>query len=360
MWWNEALAVWCAMTGAVPEIVDQAANPSGSQNPGTWWTESIDGRWCVQLDDTHFAVLSGTMEPAERNALTWMLKTALSAQRRPRPEGLADRLRDLAERDSRVLAGLVAANPNTALPCRLAIDPAAHPGFLIWVRFERQIGASDTDDSVKSSVEDVLDAWPPIMWRCWTPAIENRLSLLIFVDRSQVDDLPDADAGTSEASGVPTSSVRLLAEDVVDLVEQDAMRPCTAAISLFISDTSGLDAGLASLVLAERSRTALLRRQRAVQFGQFPLVHLVQALPISAHAMLDQWSLGSVLSPDTKDTLRAMIQANLNVSEAARLLYMHRNTLLNRIDRIRAETTHDIRTLSGAATLWIVYLMHHT
>ncbi|MCL6548705.1 MAG: helix-turn-helix domain-containing protein [Alicyclobacillus sp.] len=56
--------------------------------------------------------------------------------------------------------------------------------------------------------------------------------------------------------------------------------------------------------------------------------------------------------------LGGLISANLNVSEAARLLYMHRNTLMNRIERIRQQTGYDPQSFTDALVLWIANALH--
>lgn len=48
---------------------------------------------------------------------------------------------------------------------------------------------------------------------------------------------------------------------------------------------------------------------------------------------------------------------DLNVSETARALYMHRNTLLHKLDRIEQVTGQDLRTFRGAVTLLLTLMI---
>ncbi len=50
-------------------------------------------------------------------------------------------------------------------------------------------------------------------------------------------------------------------------------------------------------------------------------------------------------------TLSALFENNLNVSQTARSLFMHRNTLIYRLGKIRAVTGVDPCSFSGAVTL---------
>ena len=56
-------------------------------------------------------------------------------------------------------------------------------------------------------------------------------------------------------------------------------------------------------------------------------------------------------------TGEAFLANNLNVSETARILYIHRNTLLYRLDKIERLTGLDIRTFSDAINFRILYVL---
>jgi DNA-binding PucR family transcriptional regulator len=53
---------------------------------------------------------------------------------------------------------------------------------------------------------------------------------------------------------------------------------------------------------------------------------------------------------------RAMMRANLNVSEAARAMYVHRNTLLARIEKVYEETGFDVRVIDHLMVLHLAAL----
>ena len=53
---------------------------------------------------------------------------------------------------------------------------------------------------------------------------------------------------------------------------------------------------------------------------------------------------------ETLATVDKFFENNLNVSEAARQLYIHRNTLVYRLDKIQNKTGLDLRVLDDAIT----------
>lgn len=63
------------------------------------------------------------------------------------------------------------------------------------------------------------------------------------------------------------------------------------------------------------------------------------------------------LGSELEQTVMMFVQCDLNVSETARQLYLHRNSLIYRIERIRELTGFDIRRFDQAVTMWTALLM---
>ena len=61
---------------------------------------------------------------------------------------------------------------------------------------------------------------------------------------------------------------------------------------------------------------------------------------------------------DMLGTAEKFLENNLNVSETARKLYMHRNTLTYRLDKIERATGLDIRNFSDAITFRLCGLLY--
>jgi sugar diacid utilization regulator len=56
-------------------------------------------------------------------------------------------------------------------------------------------------------------------------------------------------------------------------------------------------------------------------------------------------------------TIEQFVGCGLNISDAAKKLYVHRNTLIYRLDKIKKETTFDIRNFKEASVFLIAFLM---
>jgi S-adenosylmethionine/arginine decarboxylase-like enzyme len=56
-------------------------------------------------------------------------------------------------------------------------------------------------------------------------------------------------------------------------------------------------------------------------------------------------------------TIEQFVSCGLNISDTAKKLYVHRNTLIYRLDKIKKETTFDIRDFKEASVFLIAFLM---
>ena len=63
------------------------------------------------------------------------------------------------------------------------------------------------------------------------------------------------------------------------------------------------------------------------------------------------------LDEETLVTIQKFFENSLNVSETARQLYIHRNTLVYRIEKLQKETGLDIRNFDEALTFKIALMV---
>ncbi len=97
-------------------------------------------------------------------------------------------------------------------------------------------------------------------------------------------------------------------------------------------------------------------------FKEFMLLHVLQELP--AYKLNEFYKLLTDVSKnnfyDNKEltsTAEEFLENSLNVSETARKLYLHRNTLIYRLDKIESETGLNIRNFPEALTFRLIMLL---
>jgi carbohydrate diacid regulator len=64
-----------------------------------------------------------------------------------------------------------------------------------------------------------------------------------------------------------------------------------------------------------------------------------------------------LIDQETLATINTFFDNNLNVSETARQLIVHRNTLVYRMEKLEKVTGLDIRTFEDAMTFWIALMV---
>jgi len=90
----------------------------------------------------------------------------------------------------------------------------------------------------------------------------------------------------------------------------------------------------------------------------------IAALLMGTHSIVAQDYIRGVLGHLNKElleTLRVFLEKDMSVAEAARALYIHRNTLTYRLDRITEITGHNPRHLEGTVHLFMaLWLSSHS
>ncbi|WP_308637290.1 PucR family transcriptional regulator [Paenibacillus silvisoli] len=145
------------------------------------------------------------------------------------------------------------------------------------------------------------------------------------------------------------------------MLESEWIGECHVAVSQPISP-------LNSLV----STTALLRETvhlgRTFHLGSnihlpwlLHLERLLNTIPESHRIKFVEQALkrtDAFLEPEILTTLETFFSLDCNVSETAKKLYIHRNTLLYRLDKLKQETELDVRQFRDAVLVKIILLLY--
>jgi hypothetical protein len=363
--WEDVLRYWSEAVPYQYEVVE-LADGTGSRRAGEWWVE--DGCWQLQLDEHHFARFApAAPTPAVRTALTWTLQLARKAVEQSWRERLKEWLEYL------LLQG--AANGETGRispPVRLdELAPLARlvPGYFVWVHPRTPLPKSGAAD-LERGIEQVIRAILPKGWVGWLPPnqVLDHPSFLLFYSSVCPPKLPQRhSAGEVDEYSDQYAEVLQVHQDVAAILtqlESDAFFSGHAVVSRKVEAMSELPQGLASLVTTWRARAVSAQPDRITSFATTPVEHLLShvssegARLFAEIAALRGKTGDVVLTPELLETLQGIVAGNLNVSEAARLLYLHRNTLLNRIEKIRQQTGYDVRNFRDAVILWLLQYVH--
>lgn len=98
-----------------------------------------------------------------------------------------------------------------------------------------------------------------------------------------------------------------------------------------------------------------------VAYNTLGIGRLIYQLPINLCQMFIEEIFGenvpNELDEETLNTIDMFLENSLNVSETARQLYVHRNTLLYRLEKLQKATGLDIRVFDDALTLKIALMV---
>ena len=155
----------------------------------------------------------------------------------------------------------------------------------------------------------------------------------------------------------------------------DLKKTAEVILNLFRSDSSGVHISYGTVVneLKEVSKSykearmaldvgkIFFEEQNIIAYSQLGIGRLIYQLPIPLCKMFIK-EIFDGRSPDDFDeeiltTINKFFENSLNVSETSRQLYIHRNTLVYRLDKIQKSTGLDLRVFEDAITFKIALMV---
>lgn len=307
------------------------------------WVEGPEGRCSLRVQDG-LGVDVTPLTLAERAFLRWALSAAAAPEEFEPLAALGtcsteDLLRAVVGRDGGNLIRKAATS--------LAVPVC--PAHLVAIEWSTGVGGEvehrESADMVKNVMEAYVevDAWLVSRQLPLAVASISRTSLRrawLSLGHEEMDV-----RGLSALSGQVASALR-----------SEAMIDARVAVSGVIRTPQEVTAGVAMLELARRE--AARRNGDAAVFGDDPVRMALLWLDEPARdALLRSVAAFSEVSAEGwpegwGEIAEAMVRSNLNISEAARSLYMHRNTLLARIEKLRDASGLDVRRGADALALF--------
>ena len=96
-------------------------------------------------------------------------------------------------------------------------------------------------------------------------------------------------------------------------------------------------------------------------YNELGIGRLIHQLPVSLCEMfLNEVFSGKAVEQfdeETLSTVHKFFENNLNISETARQLFLHRNTLVYRLEKIQKKTGLDVRVFDDALTFKIALMV---
>lgn len=148
---------------------------------------------------------------------------------------------------------------------------------------------------------------------------------------------------------------------LVDMLNTEAMTRARVAYGTIVDDIKEVSASYKEAKMALNVGSIFYPGKNVISYKKLGIGRLIYQLPISLCDMFIEEIFGDSIpaEPDeeTLATINQFFENNLNISETARQLYVHRNTLTYRLEKIEKQTGLDIKNFEDAMTFKIALMV---
>ena len=151
------------------------------------------------------------------------------------------------------------------------------------------------------------------------------------------------------------------AKMLVDTMNTEAMVNVRVAYGKKVSDIRQISSSYKEAMMAMEVGRIFYQEKTIVSYGTLGIGRLIYQLqPSLCDTFLREIfgdDIPEHLDEETLNTINKFFENNLNVSETARQLFVHRNTLVYRIEKLQKATGLDIRVFDDALTFKIALMV---
>ena len=148
-----------------------------------------------------------------------------------------------------------------------------------------------------------------------------------------------------------------VASTIVDMMNMEAMMNVRVAYGTIVGELKEVSKSYKEAKMALDVGKIFYAEKKVSAYNTLGIGRLIYQLPINlCRIFIDEIfgsNVPSELDDETLTTINKFFENNLNVSETSRQLFVHRNTLVYRIEKLEMSTGLDIRTFEDALTFKI-------
>ena len=162
-------------------------------------------------------------------------------------------------------------------------------------------------------------------------------------------------------------SIEQVAKTIYETMTTEVGLTCRVSIGTRVNDLKNVSLSYKESKMAMEVGKIFESSKPIVNYEELGVGRLIYQLPVSLCRMFMNEVLGGVtmdsFDDETLQTVSKFFENNLNVSETSRQLYIHRNTLVYRLDKLQKMTNLDLRNFDDAIifkiTLMVSKYMNH-
>lgn len=152
-----------------------------------------------------------------------------------------------------------------------------------------------------------------------------------------------------------------MAKTIVDTLNAEAMVNVRVAYGTIVSELKEIPKSYREAEMALDVGRIFYEEKNVLAYNELGIGRLIHQLPRSLCEMfLTEVFAGKAVEQfdeETLSTVAKFFENNLNISETARQLYVHRNTLVYRLEKIQKTTGLDVRVFEDALTFKIALMV---
>lgn len=155
--------------------------------------------------------------------------------------------------------------------------------------------------------------------------------------------------------------VMQIAHTIVDMVNTEIMINVKVAIGTVVHELKDVSKSYKEAKMALNVGKIFYSESNISAYTTLGIGRLIYQLPVNLCKMFIEEIFGERIPDDldeeTLHTINKFFENNLNVSETSRQLFLHRNTLVYRIEKLQKSIGLDIRTFDDALTFKIALMV---
>jgi carbohydrate diacid regulator len=153
------------------------------------------------------------------------------------------------------------------------------------------------------------------------------------------------------------------AQMLCDNIEQELSLKVKIGVGSYAKDAFELASAFSQGSSAIKMGMASNGKSNIYSYKEFIMMRMIEEIPQAAlkkylDILLDSGAKEILGDPEMLSTAEEFLANNLNISETSRNLYLHRNTLMYRLDKIEKITGLNIRRFSDAVTFRIILILY--
>ena len=204
---------------------------------------------------------------------------------------------------------------------------------------------SNNDSETNTNVMDVIRGIYPVKTKDFITAVDENNIILV----------KDVSEDTSR------SGLEKIAGTIGSMLSSEAMGRVRIAMGSVVRDLKDISRSYKEAKMALEVGKIFYEDKYVINYNRLGIGRLIYQLPLSLCKMYIEEIFKDIRIEDfdeeTLNTVSKFFENSLNISETSRQLYIHRNTLVYRLDKLQKNTGLDIRTFDDAITFKIALMV---